>query len=303
MTTRSSTQDAEALTEQQSSAPPVQAEALAVMIRPLVAADPERFRDAIRRWADRPVKIETHRRPTAPGKRLAPAREYVIYAEPLIPVPHRLLSDDERRALLAAVHDRYCRGVEPINPWPGPLPEAKPKAKPEEIARAAADRRGAMSWYILVNHHVPRATEADVAAIGHLMELELDQLELEVHQPDDTLHPAKVAAAVRGPVGFTAERTILSAEAYAILEVLAQAPRLLTREELAGHTRGPPLPAQFAGVLAGLGQVVQDPKTIRKAVNELLEARYVEEPAGSHGLRIISAGIAYLGRFRPTESQ
>lgn len=78
--------------------------------------------------------------------------------------------------------------------------------------------------------------------------------------------------------------------AHAILTVLAESPSRLTREALAADRR--------------VTSVRRDPQSIRDAINELMEARYVEEPGGKGtGLGITPDGRAYLLRFASAESR
>lgn len=111
--------------------------AIARRLIPLVHSNPDRWREAVRRWADDPP----------------------LHGDGgVLPVPFpETLTPDERIAILAAIYDAKTTNVARIDPWPSHV--LPPTESSESAVVIPGEYRLAMRYQILVRDRVPRLSE------------------------------------------------------------------------------------------------------------------------------------------------
>lgn len=127
----------------------------------------------VRKFAWRAYKVLKNHRPYVSQiiRRWAEARNaepqsadgYVLYHEPLIPIPDRVLDLDEKYAIVCAVVGFYIRGFEKADPWPESGDETVDEEPDKEAVALWIE---AMPYKVLVHGQVQDLIERDVPALA-----------------------------------------------------------------------------------------------------------------------------------------
>lgn len=113
-----------------------------------------------------------------------------------LPLSKRPLRIEEKYTLLAAIHDKFCHGVEQIRPWPHVLP------CDSESARAIAD---GMTYVVLYHQHVPELLKSEDrhAIEAFLADVEADLRTAAVQPLSSARHSPDFRSVVWGNAGFS----------------------------------------------------------------------------------------------------